>query len=173
MSAETAIERAATVWERENERQLGIARYSDLADRISWLVAKRHLGWLCDITGAPYEPTTAHDEHLYDGACAICKAGHAPVALRIVIDAVLDALVGGPEGGTVSPQPDLRVEFGSEYEDVVTGFTGVATARTETIHGNVSVCLERADNDGKPEEVWLPERRLHPCDEPPAKKVGL
>lgn len=62
------------------------------------------------------------------------------------------------------------VELGRDYRDYVTGFTGTATARTETLHGNVSVCLERADNEGKPEEVWLPERRLV---EAVAKKVGL
>lgn len=54
----------------------------------------------------------------------------------------------------------MTVQLGCDYEDSVTGFTGTATARTETIHGYVSVCLERSDADGKPEEVWLPEARL-------------
>lgn len=65
-----------------------------------------------------------------------------------------------------------RVVFGVDYRDTVTGFTATATARTETIHGNVSVCLERADSDGKPEEFWLPEGRLVRADET-SKRVGI
>lgn len=66
----------------------------------------------------------------------------------------------------------MSVHLGHEYRDSVTGFTAVATARTETLHGPVSVCLERADDDGKPEEVWLPEARLVEV-EPPPRKVGF
>lgn len=61
------------------------------------------------------------------------------------------------------------IEFGAEYEDGATGFKGTATARTETMTGNVSVCLEFIGNDGKPDEVWLPEARLRPVEQ---KKVG-
>lgn len=62
------------------------------------------------------------------------------------------------------------IEFGKHYEDGPTKFRGVATARTETMHGSVSVCLEFAGGDGKPDEVWLPESRLSEVEE---RKVGL
>lgn len=65
----------------------------------------------------------------------------------------------------------MSVVLGDKYQDEVTDYVGVATARTETLHGSVSVCLERADGDGKPEEVWLPEVRLRPAEQ--TKKVGI
>lgn len=65
----------------------------------------------------------------------------------------------------------MTVVLGDKYEDEVTKYVGTATARTETLHGTTSVCLERADNEGKPEEIWLPELRLRPADD--ARKVGI
>lgn len=65
------------------------------------------------------------------------------------------------------------IEFGDEYRDTVTGYTGKVAARTETIHNTTSVCLERADSDGKPEEVWLPIERIERVNGQSPRRVGL
>lgn len=86
-------ERSAVVWSNENEGCTPpMARFTDEADRISWIIARQRLGWLADSDGDPYLPSSPHDKHIYNGDCAICKAGNAPLALRVVIDAVLDAV---------------------------------------------------------------------------------
>ena len=56
---------------------------------------------------------------------------------------------------TVAP-----VLLGRRYRDTATGYEGVATARTEFLHGSVSVRLERLKADGTTEETWWPEGRL-------------
>lgn len=57
------------------------------ADELTWIITSRPVWW----KESGYPPPTPHDQHLYDDGCAICKAGHAPWALRLVIDAVLNA----------------------------------------------------------------------------------
>ena len=39
------------------------------------------------VDGEPMLPTTPCSEHIYDGACAICRAGDRPEALGAVIEA--------------------------------------------------------------------------------------
>jgi hypothetical protein len=53
-----------------------------------------------------------------------------------------------------------EIELGVKYRDRLTGYEGWAVARTEYLAGNVTICLERADSGGKPEEVWISEQRL-------------
>lgn len=79
-----------SVWAREG-RDVHLAPFSDEAEWLSWLVSGRKLGWMTYDDGTVVEPTTAHGEHIFDSSCAVCKVGHAPAALRVVIDAVLDA----------------------------------------------------------------------------------
>lgn len=68
------------------------APYSEAADRITAAITSRPLPWIdC------YGETERHDQHGWMDGCAICKAGYAPWALRIVIDAVLDAALSDPE----------------------------------------------------------------------------
>jgi len=54
------------------------------------------------------------------------------------------------------------VELGKIYKDEFTGFSGIATARTEFLYGCVRVCLEskKLDKEGKPLEIWFDEQRL-------------
>lgn len=54
----------------------------------------------------------------------------------------------------------MGTTLGNTYCDTLTGYVGVATARTEYFGGRFSVCLERLDSGGKIEEAWLPEARL-------------
>ena len=57
-----------------------------------------------------------------------------------------------------------RCKLGFVYEDLITGFKGTATARTEYLYGCVRVCLEPGGLiDGKPRaEAWFDEQRLFP-----------
>lgn len=71
-----------------------IEAFSDAADRISFAITAKPFGWLEEEAIGAW---TAHDKHLYDGSCAICKAPYAPGALRVVIDAVLDAALADPD----------------------------------------------------------------------------
>lgn len=55
------------------------------------------------------------------------------------------------------------IELGEKYEDKVTGFKGVATARTEYMNGCVRIMIEAPMNkDGKLEEFWFDEQRVDP-----------
>lgn len=64
------------------------------------------------------------------------------------------------------------LELGKDYEDRITGFVGTATAHTVFLFDSPSIRLERADENGRPEDVWFAEERLAPA-EPKTKKVGL
>jgi hypothetical protein len=54
------------------------------------------------------------------------------------------------------------VALGSKVTDSITGFSGIATARTEYLYGCVRVCIEPGRlRDGKPiESQWFDEQRL-------------
>jgi hypothetical protein len=43
-------------------------------------------------------PFDSHTEHVYEGLCAICRAGDRPEALRALLDRVL-TLLAHPYGG--------------------------------------------------------------------------
>lgn len=76
----------------QHDDQFEVAPFSDAADRLTYVIAAQALPWIdC------YGETGRHDQHLEQGGCAICRAGHAPHALRVVIDAVLDAAANDPE----------------------------------------------------------------------------
>lgn len=65
--------------------------FSEAADRITACICSRPLPWIdC------YGEAERHDLHGWMDSCAICKAGYAPWALRVVIDAVLDAALSDP-----------------------------------------------------------------------------
>lgn len=52
-------------------------------------------------------------------------------------------------------------EFEKTYRDRITGYEGVATARTEyAFSNNVSVRLTAIGKDGRPEEVWISDACL-------------
>jgi hypothetical protein len=53
-------------------------------------------------------------------------------------------------------------ELGRTYEDVVTGFTGVAIGHVRYITGcNQALLQPRVDADGKvPDSMWMDEQRL-------------
>lgn len=49
--------------------------------------------------------------------------------------------------------------LGEKVRDKITGFEGIATARTEYLFECVRVCVETLQ-DGKPTEAWFDEQRL-------------
>lgn len=54
-----------------------------------------------------------------------------------------------------------KIKLGKKYKDVVTGFTGTATAETTFQFGCIRYCLESAElKDGTPVECWFDEQRL-------------
>jgi len=54
------------------------------------------------------------------------------------------------------------IKLGEKYKDKISGFEGVATARTVFLFGCVRVCLEskKLKDDGTPQECWFDEQRL-------------
>jgi hypothetical protein len=76
---------------------------------------------------------------------------------------------------------DEMVKLGTKVTDSITGFTGIATSRTEYMFGCVRVAVEPAMVDGKlPEAVHFDEQRLEdkptaisggPGDIPPARQI--
>ncbi len=54
------------------------------------------------------------------------------------------------------------VKLGEKYKDKISGFTGIATARTVFLFGCVRVLLEskKPKEDGTPIEIWCDEQRL-------------
>lgn len=64
------------------------------------------------------------------------------------------------------------IKLGAKVTDSITGFTGIATARTEYLYGCVRVSVEPTElHEGKPVEAqYFDEQRLE--DEPTAKTGG-
>lgn len=54
---------------------------------------------------------------------------------------------------------DLHAILGKKYRDVISGAEGVATARSEHLHGCVRVQLEWG-KDGEAKYEWFDEQRL-------------
>ena len=55
----------------------------------------------------------------------------------------------------------FAIELGQKVKDMVTGFTGIATARTEWMNGCVRYCVEaKMLKDGRCIELWVDEDRL-------------
>ncbi len=56
------------------------------------------------------------------------------------------------------------IELGKKYKDSITGFEGIATARTEYMFGCVNILLvgKELKSDGTPNELWFDEQRLVP-----------
>ncbi len=54
------------------------------------------------------------------------------------------------------------IKLGSKVKDIITGFEGVAVARTEWLYGCTRIGVDSAElNDGKPVETqWFDEQRL-------------
>jgi hypothetical protein len=59
----------------------------------------------------------------------------------------------------------ILVKLGDKVKDSLTGFEGVATARTEYLYGCVHVCVTPTGlKDGKPiESQWFDEQRIDPA----------
>ncbi len=57
------------------------------------------------------------------------------------------------------PNSDKPAVLGKTYTDSISGFTGVATVRSEYLFGCVRVQLENG-TDGKLGELWVDEQRL-------------
>ena len=51
------------------------------------------------------------------------------------------------------------VKLGERYRDTISGFEGVATSRSEYLHGCVRVGLETG-KDGELKQEWFDEQRL-------------
>ena len=55
------------------------------------------------------------------------------------------------------------INLGAKAKDSITGFSGIAVARTTYLNGCVRILLEAKPNkDGKPREWWFDEQRLGP-----------
>jgi len=67
----------------------------------------------------------------------------------------------------------MAIKLGDKVTDSVSGFTGIAIARTEYMFRSAVVGVEADDTrDGKaPDTAWFDERRLMPAKEP--RKIGL
>lgn len=59
------------------------------------------------------------------------------------------------------------IQLGETYRDKVTGFTGTAVKRMQTLGGADQVALEQLGNDGKPFEVWRNVDNLEPFEGKP------
>lgn len=51
-------------------------------------------------------------------------------------------------------------DLGTTYRDTITGFIGIATARTEYLGNTPSVRLEAVTEQGDAKERWVNESRL-------------
>lgn len=54
------------------------------------------------------------------------------------------------------------VKLGNKYKDSISGFAGIATARTIYVTGCIRVCLEQTklSKEGSPMECWFDEIML-------------
>ncbi len=69
-----------------------------------------------------------------------------------------------------------KLDGTSRYRDPITGFEGVATARTEFAFDTPSVRLTRASDKGLPQDEWFSEPRVEPVEDtgpPPSNGVGF
>ena len=56
----------------------------------------------------------------------------------------------------------MKVKLGDEVEDMVTGFTGIAVARSEYLNGCMRLGVQGPLHDGLPTEwQWFDEGQLH------------
>ncbi len=66
------------------------------------------------------------------------------------------------------------ITLGDTVRDVITGFTGIAVARSEWLYGCVRLGVEskKLDKDGKVMEAqWFDEQRLELCGESKPKVI--
>lgn len=61
------------------------------------------------------------------------------------------------------------IKVGQKVEDIVSGFTGIAVARTEWLNGCIRICVQpRLDKDGKfVDSIDFDEPQLKLIDEKP------
>lgn len=61
----------------------------------------------------------------------------------------------------------MAIKLGSKVRDSITGFTGIATSRTEYLHGCVHVGVTPTElKDGKPiDPQWFDEQRVELLEE--------
>ncbi len=66
-----------------------------------------------------------------------------------------------------------KVELGTKVRDMVTGFVGVVTGRTEWLTGCATVGLQGEVKDGKvPDAFWVDETRVEGFDDAAAVAGG-
>ncbi len=55
-----------------------------------------------------------------------------------------------------------QIELGDEVKDIVSGFTGIATARTEFLNGCIRISIDPpVDKEGKPVEgKWFDQEQI-------------
>lgn len=63
------------------------------------------------------------------------------------------------------------IKLGNQVRDIYTGFTGIATARTDWLFGCSRICIEPQElKDGKPiEGQWFDEQRVEVIGKKPHK----
>lgn len=72
----------------------------------------------------------------------------------------------------------MTIQLGKKVKDVVSGFTGTATARSEYLNGCVRYCVEALDKTNNSlTELWFDEQRLEPIERgedvrPRVRKTG-
>lgn len=55
----------------------------------------------------------------------------------------------------------IEIEFGKRYRDKITGYEGVATAKTQYMNGCCQTCLESPAKPGEePKSFWFDDQRL-------------
>lgn len=57
-----------------------------------------------------------------------------------------------------------EVPLDKVYRDRITGFEGVAVAKSEFLSGTQKVCLERGNSACSSEELWVDVQRIEPVD---------
>jgi hypothetical protein len=62
------------------------------------------------------------------------------------------------------------IKLGQSVKDAVTGFEGIATRRTESLHGSTQFLVEGRDCGYRRDE-WIEEGRLRAANEPAVSSV--
>ena len=53
-----------------------------------------------------------------------------------------------------------KIQLGSKVKDLITGYEGTVTAKTEYLHRESMYLVESVDTTGRPIEWWVDKNRL-------------